>query len=341
MLESFGARLRRRREEQDIALLTIAERTKIKLSLLEALERDDVSHWPSGIFRRSFFRAYAQAIGLDPDAALREFLETHFDPAEIVSAMPAAVPAADGTQTSGGPPTRLRYIVDSAWSRLWGRPSAVDEVVAEASPLDVPVPDRFDLPVAARPSPEPDKPVEITKEAVIDPMPAKVVEPSDPDFAAVARLCTEFARVGSTNDVQPLLKEAARILDAIGLIVWVWDALAAELRPALAHGYSARVLAKLPTVRRDAENVTAAAFRSAETFAISGSEQTRGALVVPLLTPGGCAGVLAIELPSGSEQIRSVRAFATIFAALLARLIGGLDPDRWISGHSTPLPQHA
>src|SRR5687767_246058 len=52
MTDSFGARLRQRREQQDIALLTIAEQTKIKLSLLEALERDDVSQWPAGIFRR-------------------------------------------------------------------------------------------------------------------------------------------------------------------------------------------------------------------------------------------------------------------------------------------------
>ena len=37
MAESFGARLRQRREEQGIALATIAEKTKIKQSLLEAL----------------------------------------------------------------------------------------------------------------------------------------------------------------------------------------------------------------------------------------------------------------------------------------------------------------
>jgi hypothetical protein len=43
MPESFGARLRERRERQHVALATIAEQTKIKLSLLEALERDDYS----------------------------------------------------------------------------------------------------------------------------------------------------------------------------------------------------------------------------------------------------------------------------------------------------------
>ena len=74
MADSFGARLRQRREDQGIALLTIAEQTKIKLSLLQALERDDVSHWPPGIFRRAYIRAYAHAIGLDPDLIVVDFL---------------------------------------------------------------------------------------------------------------------------------------------------------------------------------------------------------------------------------------------------------------------------
>jgi hypothetical protein len=166
---------------------------------------------------------------------------------------------------------------------------------------------------------EPDR-VETTNEAagctsVTEPA------PSEPDFLALAHLCTEFGRVENRNEVQPLLREAARILDATGVIVWVWDGLAA-LKPALAHGYSDRVLAQLPAVRRDADNATAGAFRSAQTCAVRGGEDTSGALVVPMLTPRGCAGVLAIELPPGREQAGSVRAAATIVAAVLAQLTG-------------------
>lgn len=82
MTDSFGARLRRERERQHIALADIAAHTKIKASLFEALERDDVSYWPTGIFRRSFMRAYANALGLDADAAVREFLQRFPDPSE-------------------------------------------------------------------------------------------------------------------------------------------------------------------------------------------------------------------------------------------------------------------
>jgi hypothetical protein len=40
------------------------------------------------------------------------------------------------------------------------------------------------------------------------------------------------------------------------------------------------------------------------------------------MPPSGCAGVLALELPSGVEQRADVRAAATILAAQLAMLVG-------------------
>src|SRR5215472_11910175 len=91
--ETFGARLRRERERRQIALSSISENTKISASLFEGLERNDVSRWPSGIFRRAFIRSYAQAIGLDPDAIAKEFLERFPDPAEMAPAEPASVAA--------------------------------------------------------------------------------------------------------------------------------------------------------------------------------------------------------------------------------------------------------
>ena len=71
----FGPRLRIERERRRITLDSIAANTKINVGLLKELEHDNVSRWPSGIFRRSFIKAYAQAIGLDPDEVAREFLE--------------------------------------------------------------------------------------------------------------------------------------------------------------------------------------------------------------------------------------------------------------------------
>lgn len=75
MTDSFGARLRQQREQRQLTLAQIAASTKINVALFRGLEKDDVSRWPSGIFRRSFIRAYAESIGLDPDSVCREFLE--------------------------------------------------------------------------------------------------------------------------------------------------------------------------------------------------------------------------------------------------------------------------
>jgi hypothetical protein len=54
---------------------------------------------------------------------------------------------------------------------------------------------------------------------------------------------------------------------------------------------------------------------------VSGSDVESGALAVPLITPTGCGGVLAIELQRRGEQKQPVRALATIFAAQLAASI--------------------
>jgi len=124
MPDKLGSRLRQVREQRRIALPAIARDTKIGLSLLEGLESDDVSHWPSGIFRRSFVRAYAHAIGLDPDSVLTEFLEQFPDPGEVVS--PASILAARAAAPSARqrPPTRLGLLWKAAvgYRDAWNPP---------------------------------------------------------------------------------------------------------------------------------------------------------------------------------------------------------------------------
>ena len=327
MPESFGARLRQRREERNILLSTIAEQTKIKPSLLDALERDDLSGWPSGIYRRAYVRAYGQAIGLSPDAVLREFLEAHPDPAEPVPAIQALESAVDSSRPYGAPPTRLRNIVGAAFGSLTRlRTRTPEEEGAGRIPVHVPAeeapPGSIVEPGDYEPSePEPVHAAEPQPLAVDPPPPLPT--PFAPDLSAVGRLCTELGRVEEVDELPPLLQDAARILDASGLIVWVWDPISAELNPALVYGYPHNVVAQLPAVRRDDDNATAEAFRLAETRSVEGNDRIPGAVVVPLLTPAGCAGVLALELPRGGEKDSSVVAVATILAALLAQLIGG------------------
>jgi cytoskeleton protein RodZ len=74
-MTDFGETLRHAREKRGVSLRQIAANTKISLAALEALERNDVSKLPGGIFSRSFVRAYAAEVGLDPDQTVTEFLD--------------------------------------------------------------------------------------------------------------------------------------------------------------------------------------------------------------------------------------------------------------------------
>lgn len=74
-MTDFGATLRQAREARGLSLREIAATTKIAASALEALERNDASKMPGGIFSRSFVRSYAIEIGLDPDRTVQEFLD--------------------------------------------------------------------------------------------------------------------------------------------------------------------------------------------------------------------------------------------------------------------------
>jgi len=78
----FGPRLRAHREGRRITLGAVAESIKVKASLLEGLERDDVSGWPPGIYRRALVREYAKAIGLPTEVVLDEFCELFPEPEE-------------------------------------------------------------------------------------------------------------------------------------------------------------------------------------------------------------------------------------------------------------------
>jgi cytoskeletal protein RodZ len=60
--------LRRARERLGLSLRDIADRTKIRASILAAIERNEIDRLPPPIFTRSFVKAYAREVGLDPHA---------------------------------------------------------------------------------------------------------------------------------------------------------------------------------------------------------------------------------------------------------------------------------
>ena len=71
--ETFVTRLRRHRERNRISLEEIASETRVKKELFEALEANDLSAWPRGLYARAWVRIYASAVGLDPIDTVDEF----------------------------------------------------------------------------------------------------------------------------------------------------------------------------------------------------------------------------------------------------------------------------
>jgi cytoskeleton protein RodZ len=95
-MDDFGAKLRQARERRGISLRQIASSTKIAVAALEALERNDISKLPGGIFSRAFVRSYAAEVGLDPDETVMEFLDRfQQEPPPTAAAVAASIPEAE------------------------------------------------------------------------------------------------------------------------------------------------------------------------------------------------------------------------------------------------------
>ena len=71
-LTGFGEYLRRERELRSVTLEEISAATRISIRFLEAIESEELSKLPGGIFTRSFVRTYARYLGLDEERVLTD-----------------------------------------------------------------------------------------------------------------------------------------------------------------------------------------------------------------------------------------------------------------------------
>jgi cytoskeletal protein RodZ len=97
----FGARLREARERRGISLRAIADASRISVRALEALERNDISRLPGGIYSRAFVRAYALEVGLDPEQTIGAFL-TRFPHDTVTQGHPDTRAALDAFDARDG-----------------------------------------------------------------------------------------------------------------------------------------------------------------------------------------------------------------------------------------------
>jgi CHASE3 domain sensor protein len=171
--------------------------------------------------------------------------------------------------------------------------------------------------------------------AVPNPPPARTIAPasvpSTPavkapasvvDLPGIAALCSDLTRVTDTRALPGALERAATLLNASGLVIWIADPEGRELAPVIAHGYPQQLVTRLGTIPRDAENATAAAFRTGLMQIVKADAVSQGAIAAPLLSPSGPLGVMAAELLQDGERRDATRAAVTIVAAQLSTLMG-------------------
>ena len=66
---SVGTLLRKIRENKNISIEEIAQKTKININVLRSLEKDELEKLPSKTYVKGFVRSYARTIGLDSEEA--------------------------------------------------------------------------------------------------------------------------------------------------------------------------------------------------------------------------------------------------------------------------------
>ncbi len=189
----FGASLRQAREKAGVTLRQIAGATKISIQALEAIERNDASRLPGGIFSRAFVRAYAREVGLDPEEMVRRFVARF--PDEWTSEVPVARQAeAARIGVDDGPTVgRLRHSV------LWVLPIVLvvaffvfggrlmwwrDQPAPPAKPSETPADTAAPIMTAAPSSAPEASPVPASASPVQPPpSPASAVPTAPPDLA--------------------------------------------------------------------------------------------------------------------------------------------------------------
>ena len=208
-----GRNLREARERRGVSLRQIANATKIGMRALEALERNDISRLPGGIFSRAFVRSYAIEVGLDPEATVQEFI-AQFPHDSVTAGHPTSTQpedhqAIDSERRAATTFVRLVALsIPIVGAMLYfgtaGRraePPAPDarSAVAAAAPVEIPA-----VPVEALPAP--------VEALAVAPAAAAAV-PSDRLSVALSAIgeCWVSATVDGGKTIERLLRPGERL----------------------------------------------------------------------------------------------------------------------------------
>jgi transcriptional regulator with XRE-family HTH domain len=76
----LGQILRAAREQKGLTLSEVAEGTRIKVQVLEAMEHNDFRPMPAAVYAKGFIKMYAEFIGVDPAPLIAQYVAHHAPP---------------------------------------------------------------------------------------------------------------------------------------------------------------------------------------------------------------------------------------------------------------------
>ncbi|RBW69910.1 helix-turn-helix domain-containing protein [Bacillus taeanensis] len=103
-MTELGTRLKEAREEKQLTLEVLQERTKIQKRYLEAIERGDFNQLPGSFYTRAFVKSYADAVGLNSEELFREY--------------ESILPKSNKEVIGNLPPRKARYTGTESGSKL-------------------------------------------------------------------------------------------------------------------------------------------------------------------------------------------------------------------------------
>lgn len=94
-MSSYGLYLQTVRVEKGISIERVTEESRIRGEILRAIEAEDHDNLPDDVFVKGFLRLFAEAIGADPEEALRRFNRRR-KPEQTVNARSSDEPEGQG-----------------------------------------------------------------------------------------------------------------------------------------------------------------------------------------------------------------------------------------------------
>jgi cytoskeleton protein RodZ len=188
---STGERLRRARVDAGKTLDQVAAETKIQLWILEAIERDDLSRLPGGVFIRGYLTAFACAVGVNPSEVLAAYSPETPPPPAVP---PVALPPPDPNEGSTTPLWQYVVIVAMVlaaavvWRNMTRSSSEVATALAPPPSATAPSTPAPSPAPSTTPSPAPDVGLPTASGATATAgatLPAAPAEPHDGDRATI------------------------------------------------------------------------------------------------------------------------------------------------------------